>query len=455
MWCQRTARLLRFATDGKSLMRGVVLIDPENEIGDTLRTSAFSGWRLEHFDSSALALARLRESGSGVGLVCVPAVGPDEITHSALLAQPGVEWVALARPQALTEPRLRALIRRAFFDYHTLPIDVPRLLLTLGHAHGKAQLELPASRASSSRFGMIGSSPAMHALFRQIERVLTSQAPVLIGGESGTGKELVARAIAEHSTRSNAPFVAINCGAIPANLIQSELFGHEKGAFTGAIARKIGCIEAAAGGVLFLDEIGDLPLDLQANLLRFLQERRIVRLGATTPIAIDTRVIAASHVDLERAVREHRFREDLFYRLNVLALRVPPLRERGADILLLADYWLGRLAASVGSVIRGFHESALQAMLAHRWPGNVRELINRVQRAMVMCEGRWISPQDLDLAQARSEQASLDSARIELERSLIERSLSAHRHNVSQTARTLGISRVTLYRMMHRLNIVN
>ena len=303
---------------------------------------------------------------------------------------------------------------------------------------------------------LVGRSDVMHDLYRAIDKVVRVDAPLLIGGESGTGKELVARAIHGHSTRAGGPFVEVNCGAIPPNLIQSQLFGHERGAFTDAQQRKIGSIEAASGGVLFLDEIGDLPLELQANLLRFLQEKTITRLGSTQRIHVDVRVIAATHVDLSEAVRAGRFREDLFFRLNVLRIRVPPVRERGEDVELLAQSLFHQFAPMRGPQVTGFSSQALKAMRDHSWPGNVRELINRVQHAMVMSENRLLGASDLDLAPPGLPPSSLtlDDARASAERVIVVESLRKNENNISRAARQLGVSRVTLYRLINKFNII-
>lgn len=296
----------------------------------------------------------------------------------------------------------------------------------------------------------------MQAFFRRLEKVLNADLPVLVGGETGTGKELVAKAIHDHSIRSKGPFVAVNCGAIPQNLIQSELFGHERGAFTGAQQRKIGSIEAANGGVLFLDEIGDLPLNLQANLLRVLQERTITRLGSTQAIPVDFRIISATHVDLQQAIQNGTFREDLYYRLGVIHLDLPPLRSRDGDIPLLADVFFKKLSANHKNFsANAFSSQALRAMNAYSWPGNVRELINRVHRALILCEGKLINASDLGLEDyiEATEAKTLEDARASLDRTILEVSLRNNGNNVSQAARQLGVSRVTLYRMMSKHNI--
>jgi DNA-binding NtrC family response regulator len=309
--------------------------------------------------------------------------------------------------------------------------------------------ERPAETLTS---GLLGASPCMRSLLRALARVSAVDAPVLVHGETGTGKELIAREIHALCPRAGGPFIAVNCGSLPLSLIHSELFGHERGAFTGAAARRVGRIEAASGGIIFLDEIGDLPADLQAHLLRFLQESTIERLGNGDPIYVDTRVIAATHVDLEQAVTAGRFREDLYYRLNVLRIDTPPLRERRDDIELLARAYFERFRAERAPGVRGFSREAIEAMLRHDWPGNVRELINRVRRAMVMCERRAIRPEDLGLERRRRARypVTLDAARQIAEREAIVGSLRQSQNNITRAAEQLGVARMTLYRLMER-----
>lgn len=314
---------------------------------------------------------------------------------------------------------------------------------------------LPSSSPfiQSTTHAIVGTHPKMHRVFKDIRKLADTDAPVLIMGESGVGKELAASAIHQVSGRARGPFVAVNCGAIPANLIQSVLFGYEKGAFTGAHRRNIGHIEAANGGTIFLDEIGDLSLELQVNLLRFLQEKAIERLGSTETIRANARVISATHRNLRREVEEGRFREDLFYRLNVLSLEIPPLRERKDDIEALAHFYFQKLRKQSKSQVRGFSPQALKAMTAYPWPGNVRELINRVQRAVVMCEGQVISPVDLgfdDIHSDRNSTLTLAQARANAEKMAIKTSLHCSRYNITQAARRLGIARMTLYRLMEK-----
>ena len=303
---------------------------------------------------------------------------------------------------------------------------------------------------------MIGNSPSMLALYCELEKVMRARAPVFISGESGVGKELAARAVHMGSMRRQGPFIPVNCGAMPEPLVESLLFGHEKGAFTGASERSIGSIEAAGGGTIFLDEIGDLPRPAQASLLRFLQESTVTRIGSTREIRIDTRIIAATHMDLRKAVQAGRFREDLFYRLNVLNVAVPPLRERDSDSVLIAEHFFNTRRCDGAEGLRGFSDQALKCIRRHSWPGNVRELLNRVQRAMVMCDGALMTPEDLQLAlpSERPTPRSLANARAGLEREIVEAALVRNGWNASAAARDLGVSRVTLYRLRRRLGLL-
>jgi len=385
---------------------------------------------------------------------------PIDELEALLEVQPSLRVIAVVEPGERTEETLAPLIRRhLIYDFHTLPPDLDRLLFTLGHINGLIAVERTAKAVRGLREAsteMVGSSPAMVAVSEAIGKVARARAPVLIRGESGTGKELVAHAIHRQSERARGPFVAVNCAGLPPSLIGSELFGHEKGAFTGAIARKIGRIEAARGGTLFLDEIGDLPLELQGHFLRFLQEQTIERIGGSGPTEVDARVLAATHVDLAAATAEGRFREDLFYRLNVLTIDLPPLRERGRDLELLAEHFLAKFARELGRPLLGFRENALQAIRRHPWPGNVRELLSAVQRAAVMAEGKWVSAEDLGLAWPKRPEGqgpTLQEARAELEKKLVLEALEQSGQTVQAAARRLGISRMTLYRLLERYGL--
>lgn len=440
-----------------SKRKGLVL-DRSGPISAELEALALPGWEFQVVSTIDAARKALASDPPLIGLVAFDrSLEWPQAELEGLLARHDIEWIALLDEGLLRSEKVTPVLLRNFNDFHSLPLQAELLLMTLGHAHGKAVFcrENDEKSGESGRFGMTGTSMKMLHLYRQIDKIVGVDAPVLIGGESGTGKELVSRAIHQHSARSKGPFIAMNCGAIPPSLIHSELFGYERGAFTGAVQRKIGSIEAADHGVLFLDEVGDLPLDLQASLLRFLQEKTVTRVGSTERIRVDVRVIAATHVDLERAVAEGRFREDLFYRLNVVHLKVPPLRERGEDIPLLARKIFDDNREQKSSQVRGFSAEALRSMVDYEWPGNVRELINRVQHAMIMSENRLISAADLGLSGVTPDATpTLDEVRTTVEREVIESSLRKYQNNVSETARQLGVSRVTLYRLIDRLKII-
>jgi two-component system NtrC family response regulator len=301
--------------------------------------------------------------------------------------------------------------------------------------------------------GILGSSARMQAVFESIRKVATVDAPVLILGESGTGKEMTARSIHRRSARRDGPFVAINCSAIPESLMESELFGHEKGAFTGAHVQRKGRIESAHGGTLFLDEIGEIPLPIQVKLLRFLQERVIERVGGRQEIQVDTRVLAATHVDLKKGMATGTFREDLFYRLAVVQIVLPPLRDRENDIALLANAFLQQSARESGKNALAFAPEAIRAIQRHTWPGNVRELQNRVRRAVIMGGTKRMTAQDLELESATTNGVTLKEARETLEREMLQQALRKHAGKITAAATELGISRPTFYELMDKLGI--
>jgi two-component system NtrC family response regulator len=340
-------------------------------------------------------------------------------------------------------------------DFYQKPIDIDALGLIVArafHVHAlEAENRRLADRAEAGAVlgGMITGAPEMLKVTRTIERVAGADVSVMLLGASGTGKELLARGVHDASPRKKGAFVAINCAAIPETLLESELFGHEKGAFTGAVKTNEGKIELAQGGTLFLDEIGDVPLPLQVKLLRFLQERVIERIGSRKPIAVDTRVVCATHQDLDAMVAEGRFREDLYYRLAEIVIRIPTLAERPGDAGLLARHFLTKYAAAMQTGARSFAPDALAAIDAWSWPGNVRELENRVKRATIMAEGKMVTAMDLDLEdKADPIPINLKAARELADRKAIRHALARAEGNISGTARLLGISRPTLYDLM-------
>ncbi len=423
---------------------------PDDALIEHLRAR---GWSVSTARSASDAARLVRPDTAYAGIVDITRFAAHELAPlEASLRQQQVGWIALANPGQLDDADVRRIIRHYCFDYVKLPVAHATVDYLVGHAYGMValcDLDFVAGIAAAGDDEMVGTCDAMQQLFRAIRKVANTDASVFISGESGTGKELTAVAIHERSARRRAPFVAINCGAIPHHLLQSELYGYERGAFTGANQRKIGRVEAADGGTLFLDEIGDLPLESQASLLRFLQEGKIERLGGRESIPVDVRVISATHVDLEGAMRDGRFRADLFHRLCVLRIDEPPLRARGKDIEILAHHILHKFKTDSTRRIRGFTPSAIEAMHNYGWPGNVRELINRVRRAIVMAESKLIAADDLDLAQFTAQEATtLAQAREAAERRAIEAALLRHRHRLNEAAQELGISRVTLYRLM-------
>lgn len=417
-----------------------------------------AGWDVVTAVDPATARQILRDAHFFVCVLIVNRSDHEVIAdiEACVKASVASEWVGVFHARAVEAANFRDLILSYFFDYHTQPVDLRYLTQTIGHAYGRAALRAAheTQLRRSENMEMVGQSGVIVQLRRQIRKVSSAGAPVLICGESGSGKELAAQAIHRHSSRSSGPFIAVNCGAITPSLIHSELFGHERGSFTGASSDKRGLIEAANGGTIFLDEIADLSLELQTNLLRFLQEKTINRVGATKSVHVDARVVSATHVNLAEAIAAGRFREDLFYRLNVLSISVPALRERKEDIAMLAQHFYERCMAEKKKRIEGFSKQAIAAMMAHDWPGNVRELYNRVQRAVVMTERRMITPQDLGLAVSESRIGiGLDTARIMAERDAIHLSLNRVGRNITHAARELGVSRMTLYRLMEKHGI--
>jgi DNA-binding NtrC family response regulator len=419
-----------------------------------------AGWDVMPLPLDDDAGVSIGQAGAAVAVVDF-ADGDDALVariEALISAHLELQWLAVASEHTLSLPRVCELIHTLCFNFFIPPLHDSGLAVSLGHAWGKAQLLAPAARVAArqeSDFGLVGISPAIAAVREQLGKFAGFDMPVLLTGETGTGKEVAACAVHAHSALRGGPFVAVNCGALPENLVQSELFGHERGAFTGANTRKIGRIEAANGGVVFLDEIGDMPLEAQSNLLRFLEEQTIERVGSAHSIRANARVVAATHVDLERAVREGRFREDLYYRLNVLHLHLPPLRERSGDAEILARYFLDQFRRRHRTRASKFSAAALKAIAEYSWPGNVRELVNRVHRAAVTAEKRLLGPVDLGLASGASAGPSLHAARAQADRDAIAERLRSCGYNMSECARRLNISRVSLYRLCRKYGLKN
>ena len=348
------------------------------------------------------------------------------------------------------------------YDFCEKPVEIEVLRTIIERGLNLYRLEdenrrLAAIPARSSIERIVTANQSMLKVCRDVEKLATTNVPVLLLGESGTGKEALAQALHDLGPRARQPFVAINCGAIPENLLESELFGHERGAFTGAVKQTIGRIESANKGTLFLDEIGDLPHPLQVKLLRFLQDQIVERIGGRQKIQVDVRIVSATNANLEDKIAQGVFRGDLFYRMNAVTVRIPPLRDRGGDVTLLANFFLNRFNQEFNRNLRGFTEAATSALMAHDWPGNVRELENRMKRGVVMAEKRLIDATDLELVPNVEPPPDLDlrSARLRAEREVIQVALARSNNTLSVAARLLGISRPTLYGLMeaHGLEI--
>jgi len=369
--------------------------------------------------------------------------------------------VIVASGHGARESALRAIASGAY-DFYQKPVDIDQLGLIVRRAfqlHGieteNRKLEERVGEDQTVLGTMITSAPEMLKVARTIERVANTGVSVMLLGASGTGKELLARGLHQASNRAGGAFVAINCAAIPENLLEAELFGYEKGAFTGAIKTTEGKIELAHGGTLFLDEVGDIPLPLQVKLLRFIQERVIERIGGRKPIAVDTRIVSATHQDLPQMIKAARFREDLYYRLAEIVVRIPSLSERHGDSVLLAKHFLHRFAREMNPQVKGLSPGALAAIDEWPWPGNVRELENRMKRAVIMADGKLVTAEDLDL-EARTEAAlpvNLKSARELADRRAIRQALARTENNISSAAKLLGISRPTLYDLMKQYDL--
>ena len=444
----------------------LLLIDDDPEIRDQMKWALASEYELLEASDRPSALAHVRQAMPQLVLLDL-GLPPDTDGASEGLAilRETMQLNPMAKVIVVTgnSDRAKAIaaIESGGYDFIEKPVQLDVLKIVLQRATYLSNLEqenraLQQQAGQNDFEGLMGNSAQMQEVFRMIRRVGPSDVPVLITGESGTGKELVARAIHRQSGRKGQAFVAINCGAIPETLLESELFGYEKGAFTGATQQRKGRIEGARGGTLFLDEIGDIPLGLQVKLLRFLQDHEIQRLGGKETIAVDARILAATNVDLQKAISEGRFREDLYYRLCVVTIAVPALNERGADIALLSRTFLTKFAEEQKKPLKGFTPQAMQALTAYNWPGNVRELENRIKRAVVMAEGKYVTPGNLELkdpSSSEEEASTLRTSRDSRERDLVRLAMEKADGNVSRAAADLGISRPTLYQLLARYGL--
>jgi len=442
----------------------LLIVDDDDEIRTQMKWALTNDYEILVAEHRAGAIETFRAEMPPVVLLDLglpPQPGnPEEglAALSELLAIDRQAKIVIITGQGEKEVALRAIGAGAY-DFLCKPVEMEELKFLLKRCFHIALLEreyreMQQLLQGDAFEGMLGTSRPMQTVFDTIRKVATTDAPVLILGESGTGKEIAARAIHQNSSRKNGPFVAINCSAIPETLLESELFGHEKGAFTGAHVQRLGRIETANGGTLFLDEIGEIPLPLQVKLLRFLQESCIQRVGGRQDIQIEARVIAATNADLKKAMSAGTFREDLFYRLAVVQIVMPPLRERENDIRLLAQSFLQRSAMQIKKAGLTFDRAAIRALNSHQWPGNVRELENCVRRAVIMAEGKRVTVQDLELSPAAGgNTGTLKEAREAVEREVIERVLRKYSGKIAVAAMELGISRPTLYELMEKLGI--
>jgi two-component system NtrC family response regulator len=444
----------------------LLLVDDDAEIRDQMKWALAADYQLQEASDRSTALAHVREAMPRLILLDL-GLPPDidgaseglAILRETLRLNPMAKVIVITGNS--DRAKAVAAIESGAYDFIEKPVQLDVLKVVLQRAAYLSNLEeehrVFQQQAGQNEFSeLVGDSSKMQDVFRMIRRVGPSDVPVLITGESGTGKELVARAIHRQSARNGESFVAINCGAIPETLLESELFGYEKGAFTGAVQQRKGRIEGAQGGTLFLDEIGDIPLGLQVKLLRFLQDHTIQRLGAKETIAVDARILAATNVDLQKAIRDGRFREDLYYRLCVVTIAVPVLSERGSDIALLARTFLMKFAEEEKKLLKGFTPQALEALTTYNWPGNVRELENRIKRAVVMAEGKYMTPANLELkdpSSSEEEGSTLRASRDSREKDLVRLAMEKAEGNVSKAAVELGISRPTLYQLLTRYGL--
>ncbi len=443
----------------------LLLVDDDEAIRTQMKWALTADYEIVFAEDRAGAVENFKKKKPAVTLLDLGLpprpTDPDEglATLAELKALDEMAKVIVISGQGEKKNALEAVAAGAY-DFLCKPVDPDELKLLLKRCIYLADLEREYRKAKENQRvtvfeDMMGTSPQMQGVFSFIRKVATTTAPVLLLGESGTGKEMAALAIHRRGPRKDGPFVPINCNAIPENLLESELFGHEKGSFTGATMQRVGLVETAKGGTLFLDEIGELPSSIQVKLLRYLQEQRFQRVGGRQELTSDARIIAATNVDLKAGINQGSFREDLYFRLAVLVISLPPLRERGDDAVLLAQEFLQKYAAQNGKANIAFVPEALRAINRHPWPGNVRELQNRIKRAVIMADSKRITEKDLELSTGIgfSSSTTLKEARENVEREMVQRALKRNLGRISSAAAELGISRPTLYELMERLGI--
>ncbi len=450
---------------GAEMAQRILVVDDEEASRKGLKTLLSKwGYEVEEASSGEAALEKATTFHPAVVISDLVMPGLDGIgLLKALQHDQAFATVIILTGQGTIETAVEAM-KEGAYDYVTKPVDIPRLRILIQKAleKGEALREVTLLRRRVKEVWgagrLVGKSGPMQEIYRLIDLAGPTSAPVLISGESGTGKELAARTIHELSPRSKGPFVAVNCAAIPETLLESEVFGHERGAFTGALERRIGCFELANGGTIFLDEIAEMSPALQAKFLRILEDGKVRRLGGKAEIAADVRVLAATNKDPQKAVKDGAFREDLYYRLNVFSLALPPLRERREDIPLLIQAFIEEFNAKYEKRVKSVDEASLSLLLQQPWPGNVRELRNAIERAVVVCEDDLITAKHLSLGpadRAREEQSDVLSLSVgvaleDAERQLILRTLASVNNNKTRAAEILGISLKTLHNKLHR-----
>lgn len=441
-------------------MKTILVIEDDIGIQKQLKWS-LSDYELVFAQDKASALTQLRRYEPEVvtldlGLPPDPANASEGLAclNDILAIQPNCKIIVITG-NTDNEHALKAIALGAY-DYYQKPLDADVLNIILARAFKISELETEnraLKSAAPSSNDIIGNSESILKACRTVEKIAPTEITTLLLGESGTGKEVFARSIHRQSPRAGKPFVAINCASIPENLLESELFGYEKGAFTGANKTTLGKIECANGGTLLLDEIGDMPLSLQAKMLRFLQERVIERVGGRQELEVDVRVICATHRNLAEMVAAQTFREDLYYRVSEITLLIPPLRQRGNDIIIIAKALLGRFNQEFNTHVQGFTEAAMQAMLQHAWPGNIRELQNKLKSAVILADSKYITPEDLGLSMRDIKIDTLRKVRELAETKAIRQAYTLASGNLSKTADSLGITRPTLYALIDKYRL--